>query len=79
MKIRTIALLILSILPGCETEVNLIAPGEPIPVVYCLLDPADSIQYIRVATTYPVYPGETDFRPDQDEILVHEKVWCIWL
>jgi hypothetical protein len=74
MKIRTIIILLVAALSGCTTEIELIAPGESMPVVYCLLDPSDSIQYIRVSKTYAVYPGETDFKPDQNEILINEDV-----
>lgn len=61
-------------LAACSTDVELIAPGEPLPVVYCLLDPEDSVQYVRLGSTYSVYPGDTDFKPDQEEILVKREM-----
>lgn len=59
---------------GCTTDIELIVPGDPLPVIYCLLDPEDSIQYVRVGSTYAVNPGDTVFRPGQDKILIHEEM-----
>ena len=74
MKLRISALAFLTVIGACSTDVELIAPGDPIPVVYCLLDPEDSIQYVRIGSTYSVYPGDTNFRPDQKEILVDQEM-----
>jgi hypothetical protein len=75
-RIRRIyaSLLMLVGLWSCETDINLISSGDPLPVVYCLLDPADSIQYVRVGSTYAVYPGDTVFQPKQDQILIDEDI-----
>jgi len=59
---------------GCTTDIELIVPGDPIPVVYCLLDPSNSTQYVRIGSTYAVQPGDTTFSPDQDQILVKEEI-----
>jgi hypothetical protein len=74
MKLKFCALALLTALGACSTDVELIAPGDPLPVVYCLLDPEDSIQYVRIGSTYSVYPGDTNFRPDQEEILVDQEM-----
>lgn len=74
MKLNIWAIAFLSALAACTTDIELIAPGEPLPVIYCLLDPEDSIQYVRIGSTYSEYPGETDFRPDQEEILVDQEM-----
>lgn len=74
MKIRVGFLAVLITLTGCETDIELIAPGDPLPVVYCLLDPEDSIQYVRIGSTFAVNPDNPDFKPAQDKILIHEDV-----
>ncbi len=66
--------LILLITAGCTTEIDLMVPGETLPVVYCLLDPVDSIQYVRVGSTYSVNQDNPDLHPDQEEILMNEEV-----
>jgi hypothetical protein len=74
MGIKTGLSALLLILAGCTTEIELIRPGDPVPVVYCLLDPEDSIQYVRIGMTFMVSPGDTNFQPSQDEILVKEEI-----
>lgn len=37
---------------SCEEDVNVFAPEKFIPVVYCLLDPADSVQTVRVSRVF---------------------------
>lgn len=71
---KKIGLLVILIASSCTTEIELIAPGEPLPVVYCLLDPADSVQYVRLGSTYAVQPGDTVFRPTQEEIMTDGNI-----
>lgn len=40
------------IFTACETGIDIIHESESIPVVYCLLDPDDSIHYVRVQKTF---------------------------
>ncbi|MFA6129031.1 MAG: hypothetical protein WC699_17165 [Bacteroidales bacterium] len=74
MKTISFLLALLLALVGCTTEIDLMVPGDPVPVVYCLLDPADSIQYIRLGQTYSVDPGNPDLKPTQEKILVDEDI-----
>jgi hypothetical protein len=74
MRIIPALCALLTALTACTTEIDLILPGDPLPVVYCLLDPEDSIQYVRIGSTYAVHPGDTVFKPDQKQILVDEEI-----
>lgn len=65
---------ILIAVTSCTTEIDLIVPGDPLPVVYCLLDPEDSIQYVRIGSTYAVNPGDSSLKPAQEKILVDEEI-----
>ena len=67
-------LFLFGLLAGCSTEIGLIVPGDPLPVVYCLLDPEDSVQYVRMGSTYAVNPGDTSFKPGQEDILIDEDI-----
>ncbi len=51
MKRSGIILLVLLFF-ACETDVDLIHEAEPVPVVYCLLDPGKEIQSIRLSKSY---------------------------
>ncbi len=37
---------------GCNNEINLHGDGEAIPIVYCLLNPLEETQYVRVGKTF---------------------------
>jgi hypothetical protein len=74
MTTRAWAWIFLMTAYGCATDIELIVPGEPLPVVYCLLDPEDSVQYVRIGSTYAINPGESEFRPEQEEILIGEEI-----
>jgi hypothetical protein len=62
------------LLASCNEEIDLIVPGDPEPVVYCLLDPASPVQYVRVSQTYAIYADEPFRKPSQEEILIHDPV-----
>ena len=74
MSTRQISILVLltTILTACTEEVNIYSKGQPVPVVYCLLDPTASTQYVRIGRSYQ--GGETDARipPEPDS-----TVWNI--
>jgi len=74
MRTLPTLLVLLFSLAACTTEIDLIVPGDPLPVVYCLLDPEDSVQYVRLGSTYAVRPGDTVFKPDQQKILINEEI-----
>jgi len=41
-------LFILTILYGCKNDVPILAEKKEIPIVYCVLNPRDSVNYIRI-------------------------------
>lgn len=67
LSIFSLLLLTLSLLEsGCSTDFEVNAPERDIRAVYSILDPADTVQYIRIARVYQVegdaiaYGGEND-------------------
>lgn len=74
MRISKGVVALFAFLAGCSTDIDLIVPGDSLPVVYCLLDPMYPVQYVRLGSTYAVNPGDTAFRPDQDVILLDEEM-----
>ncbi len=60
--------LLLIIVPlGCDNDLNLLSDFQEIPVVYAILDPADSVQYFRVERVFAdesVSPIEIAQNPD---------------
>ncbi len=54
-----LALSMLLAFTSCETEVDLFTDGDPVPVVFALLEPQNTTQYFRIN---PTFKGEGDAR-----------------
>lgn len=63
---------IISSLVSCNNEVDLYTDSPPVPVVYCLLDQADSIQYVRIGRSYQAGANSAEQPPEADS-----TVWNI--
>ncbi len=62
----------ISFLVSCNDEVDLYTDSLPVPVVYCLLDQADSIQHIRLGRSYQAGANSAEQTPEADS-----TVWNI--
>lgn len=65
LKYLIIVVIGLVIFCRCETEIDVIAPADPTPVVYCVLNQDSSFQYLRLSKSYivedaTVPPGNSD-------------------
>jgi hypothetical protein len=56
------------ILNACTEDVDLYTDNQSIPVVYCLLDPVDSLQYVRIGRTYQAGATSNNQLPEADSI-----------
>ena len=54
MKTRPgfLILVLSSLLSGCANDIVVMAPYKSIPVVYCILNPSDTIQYLRLEKSF---------------------------
>ncbi|MFH0760329.1 MAG: hypothetical protein V2A67_02345 [Bacteroidota bacterium] len=57
---------------SCTEEVDLYGDGQPVPIVYCILDPADSLQYVRIGRSFQAGGHSLDDSPVSDS-----TVWDI--
>lgn len=48
----SLMLLLTSVFYSCETEIDINTPNLEVPIVYCLLNTADSVQYLKLNKTY---------------------------
>ncbi len=71
----------LGIFCSCETELDVIAPADPTPVVYCVLNQDSTFQYLRLSKSYivedgTVPPGNSDsiLFPGSTRIAVEEII-----
>ncbi len=60
-------LLILSL--GCSNDVDLYVDGEAIPIVYCLLNPLEQTQYIRVGKSFIRFEDQLDSGVPADSLI----------
>ena len=73
--ILNLFLLVSLLLPqACSSEVDLYQPGDPIPVVWCLLNPDSSNQYVRVSQTYMIPLDQPDYKPTKEDLTIDEEV-----
>jgi len=53
---------------GCETDIDVVAPSDPTPVVFCILDQDSPVQYLRLSRSYLTEDASIPLT-DQDSIL----------
>ena len=70
--VHALLISVLIFVPSCTEEVNLYTSSTPTPIVWCLLNPADSIQYVRLARSYQAGEGIATTTPVADS-----TVWNI--
>jgi hypothetical protein len=74
IKKKTRLRLILAVLAGslfasCETGIDVNTENQDVPIVYCVLNSADSFQYVRIQKTYLIDQAALDYPPEQDSML----------
>jgi len=47
-----LALMVLLVLASCNNEMDVMAPYKDIPIAYCMLNPSDSVQYLRLEKSF---------------------------
>lgn len=65
---------VLSTLFGCSTDFEVYAPEKEIRVVFGVLDPSDTVQYIRISTAYQFEGDALAFAAENDLSLSGQKV-----
>lgn len=52
LAMKSFLLFILLLLCACSTDIHIMEEHDPVPVVWAILDPYDSVQYVRVQRTF---------------------------
>lgn len=69
------------LMAGCETAIDINTENQDVPIVYCVLNSADSFQYVRIQKTYLIEQAALNNPPVQDstqftgEIVVSMERW----
>lgn len=68
-----ILLVLINIGSGCSNHIDLYSMGESIPVVYCLLNPQEDIQYLRLGRTFNITSDFDIKKLDSDSLFWKDK------
>lgn len=63
-------------LHGCSEELEFFAHTGAKPIVYCLLDPADSVHYLRISQSFIPEGQDWDLKPDPDSLVYNENYYA---
>ena len=68
-----LAVMAAGLVSSCETEININTENQDVPIVYCVLNSADSFQYVRIQKTYLIDQAALNNPPDQDSMIFTEQ------
>lgn len=68
---------ILIINTSCSTEIDINASNLDVPIIYCLLDTEDSVQYLKLNKTYLVNTAAAITKPESDSMYFEGDVQIV--
>jgi hypothetical protein len=71
-----ILVMFLSLLFSCEEDVEVIGNYDSKPIVYCLLNPDDSIHYLRVSRSFVIRNNPGDHSINPDSLLLKDEFYA---
>lgn len=69
-------ILFVFLINSCESDIDLIFESSSKPVVYCLLNPKDSIQYIRISRSFIVRGNPAGQPVSPDSLILNENFYA---
>ena len=54
---------------SCEEGVEIFSGDPSVPIIYCLLDPFDTVQYVRISKTYTIEQGTNPITSCADSLI----------
>jgi len=69
IKYGFLAIMLLAGIYSCSTEIDINTTNQDTPIVYCILNTADSFQYVRLQKTYLIEQAALDYPPHPDSII----------
>lgn len=61
---------------SCEEDIQLIGQYGSKPIVYCLLNPDDSIHYLRISESFVTNGNPNEFEVDSDSLILHDEFYA---
>lgn len=77
----SLVILIILFFTGCKKEININADWKEIPAVYCILNPHDTVQYLRLGRSFRASPeyehsalqaDSISYKPDDVEVYLNK-------
>jgi hypothetical protein len=62
------------LMASCETGIDINSENQDVPIVYCVLNSADSFQYVRIQKTYLIDQAALEYPPEQDSMLFKGEI-----
>ena len=78
-KLNSKIILIIGMLIGllaCSEDLDLVSEGNSCPVVYCLLNPNDTVHYLRIAKSFQIFSNAMDSPPVSDSLIYDEDFYA---
>lgn len=69
-----LAVMAAGLVTSCETAIDINSTNQDAPIVYCVLNSADSFQYVRIQKTYLIDQAALNNPPEQDSILFKGEI-----
>lgn len=69
-----LAVMAAGLVASCDTGIDINTDNQDVPIVYCILNSADSFQYVRIQKTYLIDQAALDFPPEQDSMLFSGEI-----
>ncbi len=73
-RLLILALLAAGLIASCETKIDINTDNQDVPIVYCVLNSADSFQYVRIQKTYLTDQAALDYPPEQDSMIFKGEI-----
>ena len=66
-------LTLIVLLSACSSEIEINSDGAPLPIIYCFLNPDDSVQYLRLSKTFTIPVDNPNYRPSESDMIYDEE------
>jgi hypothetical protein len=69
LKYGLLAILTITGIYSCSTDIDINATNQDTPIVYCILNTADTFQYVRLQKTYLIDQAALEYPPHPDSLI----------
>ncbi len=67
---------IIIVISSCDEDLQLIGQYGSKPIIYCLLNPDDSIHYMRISESFIISDNPNDYNIPSDSLILHDDFYA---